>query len=64
MSTSTGSAFDPQQALSQHVLKNFYIGGDWVKPQSDQKLDSDLAGHGRMFSEFAGSLHTRMSIGR
>ncbi len=39
MSTSTGSAFDPQQALSQHVLKNFYIGGDWVKPQSDQKLD-------------------------
>ena len=30
---STGSActiFDPQQALSQHVLKNFYIGGDWV----------------------------------
>ena len=39
MSTSTGSAFDPQQALSQHVLKNFYIGGDWVKPQSDQKLE-------------------------
>jgi aldehyde dehydrogenase (NAD+) len=39
MSTSTGGAFDPQQALSQHVLKDFYIGGDWVKPQSDQKLD-------------------------
>jgi aldehyde dehydrogenase (NAD+) len=39
MSTSTGSAFDPQQALSQHVLKDFYIGGDWVKPQSDQKLE-------------------------
>jgi aldehyde dehydrogenase (NAD+) len=39
MSTSTGSAFDPQQALSQPVLKDFYIGGDWVKPQSDQKLE-------------------------
>jgi acyl-CoA reductase-like NAD-dependent aldehyde dehydrogenase len=39
MSTSTGSAFDPQQALSQHALNNFYIGGDWVKPQSDRKLD-------------------------
>ena len=39
MSTATGSAFDPQQALSQHVLKNFYIGGEWVKPQSDQKLE-------------------------
>jgi aldehyde dehydrogenase (NAD+) len=37
--SSTGSAFDPQQALSQHVLKNFYIGGDWVKPQSDRKLE-------------------------
>ena len=31
MSTaSTGSMFDPQQALSQYVLKNFYIGGDCV----------------------------------
>ena len=39
MSTRTGSTFDPQQALSQHVLKNFYIGGDWVKPQSDRKLE-------------------------
>jgi aldehyde dehydrogenase (NAD+) len=40
MSTgSTGSTFDPQQALSQHVLKNFYIGGEWVTPQSDRKLD-------------------------
>ena len=40
MSTgSTGSTFDPQQALSQHVLKNFYIGGDWVTPQSDRKLE-------------------------
>ena len=40
MSTgSTGSAFDPQQALSQHVLKNFYVGGEWVTPQSDRKLE-------------------------
>jgi aldehyde dehydrogenase (NAD+) len=40
MSTgSTGSTFDPQQALSQHVLKNFYIGGEWVTPQSDRKLE-------------------------
>ena len=31
---STGnSTFDPQQALSQHVLKNFYVGGEWTKPQ-------------------------------
>src|ERR1700683_5013679 len=36
---STGSAFDPQQTLSQHVLNDFYIGGDWVKPQSDRKLE-------------------------
>ena len=35
----TGSTFDPQQALSQHVLKNFYIGGEWVNPQSDRKLE-------------------------
>jgi acyl-CoA reductase-like NAD-dependent aldehyde dehydrogenase len=35
---STGSTFDPQQALSQHVLKSFYIGGDWVTPQSDREL--------------------------
>ena len=35
----TGSTFDPQQALSQHVLKNFYIGGEWTKPQSDRKLE-------------------------
>jgi aldehyde dehydrogenase (NAD+) len=40
MSTGTaGSTFDPQQALSQHVLKNFYIGGEWIKPQSDRKLE-------------------------
>src|SRR5262245_37347578 len=39
MSLSTGSDFDPQQALSQHVLKNFYIGGEWVAPQSSRKLD-------------------------
>lgn len=36
---STGSAFDPQQTLSQHVLNDFYIDGDWVKPQSDRKLE-------------------------
>jgi aldehyde dehydrogenase (NAD+) len=36
---STGSNFDPQQALSQHVLKNFYIGGEWVTPASDRTLD-------------------------
>ena len=36
---STGSTFDPQQALSQHVLKNFYVGGEWVKPQSDRTLE-------------------------
>jgi aldehyde dehydrogenase (NAD+) len=36
---STGSTFDPQQALSQHVLKNFYVGGEWVTPQSDRKLE-------------------------
>ncbi len=36
---STGGAFDPQQALSQHVLSNFYIGGEWVAPQSDRKLE-------------------------
>jgi aldehyde dehydrogenase (NAD+) len=35
----TGSSFDPQQALSQHVLKSFYIGGKWVAPQSDRKLE-------------------------
>ena len=29
MSTSTGSTFDPQQELSQHVLRNFYVGGEW-----------------------------------
>jgi acyl-CoA reductase-like NAD-dependent aldehyde dehydrogenase len=34
-----GGTFDPQQALSQHVLKNFYIGGEWIKPQSDRKLE-------------------------
>jgi len=40
MSTgSTGSTFDPQQALSQHVLNNFYIGGEWVTPQSNRKLE-------------------------
>ena len=40
MSTGTaGSSFDPQQALSQHVLKNFYIGGEWTKPQSDRQLE-------------------------
>jgi hypothetical protein len=27
-----GGTFDPQQALSQHVLKDFYVGGQWVKP--------------------------------
>jgi aldehyde dehydrogenase (NAD+) len=36
---STGSAFNPQQALSQHVLKNFYVGGAWIKPASDRKLE-------------------------
>src|SRR5262249_16702379 len=34
-----GGTFDPQQALSQHVLKNFYVGGEWVKPQSDRTLE-------------------------
>ncbi len=36
---STGSTFDPQQALSKHVLNNFYVGGEWTKPLSDRKLD-------------------------
>ena len=36
---STGSTFDPQQALSQHVLKDFYVGGKWIKPQSDRMLE-------------------------
>ncbi len=39
MSTSTGGAFDPQQALSKHVLNNFYIGGKWVEPQSKRMLE-------------------------
>jgi hypothetical protein len=34
-----GSSFDPQQALSQHVLKSFYVGGQWVKPYSDRTLN-------------------------
>ena len=34
-----GGTFDPQQALSQHVLKDFYVGGQWVKPQSDRTLE-------------------------
>ena len=34
-----GGTFDPQQAFSQHVLKNFYVGGEWVKPQSDRMLE-------------------------
>ena len=36
---STGSTFDPQQALSKHVLNNFYVGGEWTKPLSDRKLE-------------------------
>jgi aldehyde dehydrogenase (NAD+) len=36
---STGSTFDPQQALSTHALKNFYIGGEWVAPQSNRDLE-------------------------
>jgi hypothetical protein len=32
-----GGTFDPQQALSQHVLKNFYVGGEWVKPLSTSR---------------------------
>jgi aldehyde dehydrogenase (NAD+) len=40
MSTgAAGGTFDQQQALSQHVLKNFYVGGKWVKPQSDRTLE-------------------------
>ena len=40
MSTgAAGGTFDPQQALSQHVLKNFYVDGQWVKPQSDRTLE-------------------------
>jgi aldehyde dehydrogenase (NAD+) len=39
MSTSTGSTFDPQQELSQHVLKDFYVGGEWKAPLSDRKLE-------------------------
>src|ERR1700722_15789513 len=40
MSTGTaGGTFDPQQALSQHVRNNFYVGGEWVKPQSDRTLE-------------------------
>ena len=38
-SGAAGGTFDPQQALSQHVLKNFYVGGEWVKPQSDRTLE-------------------------
>jgi hypothetical protein len=33
---STGSTFDPQQALSKHVLKDFYVGGEWKAPLSDR----------------------------
>jgi len=36
---STGSSFDPQQALSKHVLNNFYVGGTWIEPQSARKLE-------------------------
>jgi len=36
---STGSAFNPQEALSAHVLNNFHVGGNWVTPQSDRKLE-------------------------
>ena len=36
---STGSTFDPQQALSKHVLNNFYVGGEWSKPLSDRELE-------------------------
>src|SRR5271154_3539298 len=39
MSTSIGSTFDPQEALSQHVLKNFSVGGEWKAPLSDRKLE-------------------------
>lgn len=40
MSTgSTGSTFDPQEVLPQRVLQSFYIGGEWVAPQSDRKLE-------------------------
>ena len=36
---STGSTFDPQQAMAQHVLKNLYVGGKWTDPQSDRMLE-------------------------
>src|SRR5262245_18065906 len=36
---STGSTFDPQQALSKHVLNSFYVGGAWTAPQSDRMLE-------------------------
>ena len=45
MSTgAAGGTFDPQQALSQHVLKNFYVGGKWVKPHAR----ADFTGNGRV----------------
>jgi len=35
----TGSAFDPQQVLSENLLKRFYIDGKWIVPNSDKTLD-------------------------
>jgi acyl-CoA reductase-like NAD-dependent aldehyde dehydrogenase len=36
---STGSIFDPNQALSRTALTRFYVGGEWIVPQSDQQLE-------------------------
>jgi hypothetical protein len=36
---STGSSFDPQQAFSEYVLNNFYVGGNGSKRKSDRKLE-------------------------
>ena len=29
----------PSTSAFKHVLNNFYVGGTWIEPQSDQKLE-------------------------
>ena len=36
---STGSTFDPNQALSHTALTRFYVGGEWIVPQSERQLE-------------------------
>jgi acyl-CoA reductase-like NAD-dependent aldehyde dehydrogenase len=36
---STGSVFDPHQALPPHILQRFFIGGDWILPHSTNTFD-------------------------